>query len=223
MLLSWTVHPIFCRRVLVDNVTILTDGPNPDGLDPDSCSDVLIQNCFISTGDDCIAIKSGKDADGRAVNISSNNITVRNVHFGNGHGMTIGSEMSGNVTNVLFTDCVAQGTDNGPHIKSTIGRGGKVENVSYVNIRLEGVENGLNIQENYNGANASGPVPVIRNISYINITGTATETAGAFECLSQMPCKEVTMRNVNIAGAKKGFSCENVQGEASNVEPKSCL
>merc|ERR1712129_220290 len=97
------------------------------------------------------------------------------------------------------------------------------ENVSYVNIRLEGVKNGLNILENYNGANASGPVPIIRNISYVNITGTATDSAGEFECLSQMPCQEITMRNIDITGAEKGFTCENVQGDGSNVQPKSCL
>merc|ERR1712087_5739 len=153
---------------------------------------------YISTGDDCIAIKSGKDADGRAVNISSNNITVRNVRFGNGHGLTIGSEMSGNVTNVLFEDCYAEGTNNGPHIKSTIGRGGRIENVTYRNIKLKNTENGITISESYNGANQSGPVPIIKNVRYENVTGTVTNAAGMLDCLQQSPCTGIDMANIDI-------------------------
>ena len=183
----------------------------------------MIQNSYISTGDDCIAIKSGKDADGRAVNISSNNITVRNIEFGNGHGITIGSEMSGNVTNIIFQDSVAKGTDNGPHIKSTIGRGGKVENVIYRNIELKDVENGIALSENYNGANQSGPVPILRNISFINISGTATKEAGQFDCLSEAPCEDIVMMDVNISLKEHGFECQNAYGQSTRVEPKSCI
>ena len=105
-----------------------------DGIDPDSCSNVLVQDCYVSTGDDCIAIKSGKDADGRAVGIPTNNVTIRNMRFGKGHGISIGYEMSGNVTNVIFENFAMDSTERGPRVKSQRGRGGLVANITYKDI-----------------------------------------------------------------------------------------
>eukprot|EP01084_Bolivina_argentea_P115765 205810_1 len=219
----WTCHPCFCSNVIIDNITISTDGSNTDGIDPDSCKNVLIQNSYISTGDDCIAIKSGRDEDGRAVNISSNNITVRNMRFGNGHGISIGSEMSGNVTNVLFDGLFMDGTNDGPRIKSAPCRGGKVVNITYKNIVMEGVQTGIALTKQRNDcANKTIVFPEFTNIFYQNITGTATKQAGSFICLEQSPCYDVYLKDVNIT-ANDGFECQYVHGQSVDVEPKSCV
>jgi polygalacturonase len=123
----WTTHILFSENVHVRNVHIDTASPdnvdNADGIDPDSSKNVLIEDCFISSNDDVIAIKSGINEDGRAVGIPSSNITVRNMYFESGHGLSIGSETSGGINDVFITDIQLNGTDRGVRIKSQAGRG----------------------------------------------------------------------------------------------------
>jgi polygalacturonase len=136
----WTIHPLMCRNITVDGVTIITDGaPNGDGCDPESCSNVLIQNCFFNTGDDCIAIKSGRNNDGRKWNIPSENIIVRRCTMENGHGgVVIGSEISGGYRNLFVEDCEM----NSPELERVIRiktnncRGGAIENVYVRNVNV---------------------------------------------------------------------------------------
>ena len=81
---NWQTHPMFCNHVWISNLTVASVGvPNGDGIDPDSCSDVLIEDCDLATGDDCIAIKSGRNEDGLADNVSTRDVLIRNMHFGN--------------------------------------------------------------------------------------------------------------------------------------------
>ncbi len=102
----WEVTPLYCTNVTVRNVKIDSHGPNNDGCDPDSCTDVLIENCVFSTGDDCIAIKSGRNRDGRRVGAPTENVIIRNCEMKDGHGgLTIGSEMSAGVRNVFVENC----------------------------------------------------------------------------------------------------------------------
>ena len=102
----WTLHPLMCESLIVRGVTIENDGPNGDGCDPESCKNVLIENCIFNTGDDCIAIKSGRNNDGRAWSLPSRNIIVRNCQMKDGHaGVAIGSEISGSCYNVWMEDC----------------------------------------------------------------------------------------------------------------------
>ncbi len=215
----WTVHPLFSTHILIENITINTVGPNTDGIDPDSCEDVTIKGCFISTGDDCIAIKSGMDADGRAVGIPSNHILVENMYFRSGHGISIGSDMSGNVTNVLFRNLTLDGTDKGPRIKSERGRGGMVANITYENLNVK-VGMGISISEYYNSG-AEGVPPLFRDINILNMSGSAS-TAGQFDCLPESPCHGIVLENINI-DSSNGFSCENAYGTSTNVSPTSCL
>jgi polygalacturonase len=103
----WIINPVLSTNVTVRGVTVTSHGPNNDGCNPDSSRDVLIENCLFDTGDDCIAIKSGKDADGRRVNVPSENIIIRNCTMKDGHGgVVLGSETSGGVRNVFAEDCV---------------------------------------------------------------------------------------------------------------------
>jgi polygalacturonase len=102
----WQVHPVLCTNVTVRGLHISSHGPNNDGCNPESCRDVLIENTYFDTGDDCIAIKSGRNADGRRLAVPSENIVIRNCRMKDGHGgVTIGSEMSGGVRNVFVESC----------------------------------------------------------------------------------------------------------------------
>ena len=102
----WEVHPVLCRNVIVRNVDISTHGPNNDGCDPESCRDIVVQGCIFDTGDDCIAIKSGRNRDGRRLNAPCENLVIENCTMKDGHGgVSIGSEASGGVRNVFVRNC----------------------------------------------------------------------------------------------------------------------
>eukprot|EP01084_Bolivina_argentea_P263203 445381_1 len=224
----WTLHILFCNNILIDNISIFTDSPNGDGIDPDSCSNVLIQNSYITTGDDQISVKSGKNADGRAVGISSNNITIVNMIMGKGDGLTIGSEMSGNVTNVLFENItINDETWKGIFIKSNNDRGGMVENITFKNIICKNIKTeGILITEYYGSSNdKTDYYPIFKNISIINvnISISTDNTDGIFNCSKQIPCTDILLDNVNVYGGSSSFDCNNAYGKSLNTQPKSCL
>jgi polygalacturonase/rhamnogalacturonyl hydrolase YesR len=128
----WVIHPLLSNDVTVRGVKIWNEGPNGDGCDPESCSDVLIENCIFHTGDDCIAIKSGRNMDGRKWNIPSQNIIVRNCEMQDGHGgVVIGSEISGGCRNVYVENCQmdSPNLDRVLRIKTNSCRGGVIENI----------------------------------------------------------------------------------------------
>ena len=135
----WQVHPVLCTNVTVKDLSIQAAGPNTDGCDPESCRDVLITNCSFDTGDDCIAIKAGRNADGRRVNVPSENIVIRNCRMKNGHGgVTIGSECSGGTRNVFAEDCEldSPALEFAVRIKTNAMRGGTIENVFARRLRV---------------------------------------------------------------------------------------
>lgn len=135
----WLLHPLMSQNVTVRRVTMDSHGRNNDGCDPESCTDVLIDSCYFNTGDDCIAIKSGKDEDGRVWMIPSRNIVVRNCTMNDGHaGCGIGSEITGGCENVWVTDCTmgSPNLDRIIRIKSNPERGGEVKNVYVRNINV---------------------------------------------------------------------------------------
>lgn len=136
----WTIHPLLCENLTVRGVTINTSGaPNGDGCDPESCKNVLIENCFFNTGDDCIAIKSGRNGDGRRWNVPSENIIVRNCSMKNGHGgVVIGSEISGGYRNLFVENCEmdSPSLDRVIRIKTNNCRGGVIENIYVRNVTV---------------------------------------------------------------------------------------
>ncbi|MDZ7925393.1 MAG: glycoside hydrolase family 28 protein [Marinagarivorans sp.] len=140
----WLLNPVLCKSVTVRNVNLDSHGPNSDGCDPESCDHVLIENCTLNTGDDCIAIKSGRNADGRRINVPSQNIVIANCNMRDGHGgVVIGSEISGGVNNVFVENC----TMNSPlleraiRIKTNSIRGGLIEHIRIRNIEVGVVQN----------------------------------------------------------------------------------
>ena len=172
----WVIHPIFCEDVIVRGVNIFNRGPNGDGCDPESCKNVLIENCIFDTGDDCIAIKSGRNMDGRKWNIPSENIIVRNCKMANGHGgVVIGSEISGGYRNLFVEDCQMDSPelDRVIRIKTSTCRGGLIENVYVRNITVGQCKEAvlrINLQyENREQCNR-GFTPTVRNVHLKNIT-----------------------------------------------------
>lgn len=172
----WVIHPLFCQNLIVRNVTINGLGPNNDGCDPESCKNVLIEGCSFNTGDDCIAIKSGRNADGRRWATPSENIVVRNCKMKNGHGgIVVGSEISGGYKNLYVENCEMDSPqlDRVVRIKTSTCRGGVIENLFVRNIKV-GVCNEavMRINLQYEGkekCDRSFP-PVVRNVNLENIT-----------------------------------------------------
>ena len=149
----WTIHPVFCDNVIVRGVTIDSHFPNNDGCDPESTSNVLIENCTFRTGDDSVAIKAGRDTDGRSTGRPSENIVVRNSIFHSEcNGLCIGSEMSGGAANI-YMEHVAIGTvKNAIYFKSNKDRGGYIRNVNVNNITVERARGAiLRFETNYFG------------------------------------------------------------------------
>ena len=128
----WVIHPLKSEDVTVRGVYINNDGPNGDGCDPEACNRVLIESCYFNTGDDCIAIKSGRNRDGRERAMESQNIIIRNCEMKNGHGgVVIGSEISGGARNIFAHDCVmdSPNLERVLRIKTNSCRGGVIENI----------------------------------------------------------------------------------------------
>jgi polygalacturonase len=213
---AWTIHPIHCENVTVDKVTVINpaDSPNTDGIDPDSCRNVRISNCYVSVGDDCVTLKSGQESNGRDRLAPCENIAITNCTMAHGHGgIVIGSEMSGDVRRVVISNCVFTGTDRGIRLKSRRGRGGVVEDIRVTNIVMENVLCPLTMNLYYAcGAwgdqtvadKQSRPVtdgtPRFRRIHLSHITAREVKYAAGFLFgLAEMPLQDVSLSDVSIA------------------------
>ncbi len=170
----WEVNPVLCTNVIVRGLNIMSHGPNNDGCDPESCKDVLIEDCLFDTGDDCIAIKSGRNNDGRRVATAAENIVIRRCTMKDGHGgVTIGSEISGSCRNVFVEDCNMDSAnlDRVLRLKSNLIRGGIIENVYMRNINVGRVASAvLQIDFVYEGNPQGAFKPIARNITMEHIT-----------------------------------------------------
>ncbi len=174
----WEINPVLCTNVVVRGVSISSHGPNNDGCDPDSCRDVLIENCTFDTGDDCIAIKSGKNGDGRRVGVPSENIIVRRCVMKDGHGgVVVGSENSGGVRNVFAEVCLMDSPNlqRALRLKTNAERGGFIENVFLRNITVGRVSDSiLTIDLVYSRVTQGPFAPVVRNVLMEKVTGTSS-------------------------------------------------
>ena len=171
----WIIHPIKSENVIVDGVNVTSHGPNNDGCDPEYSKNVIIRNCSFNTGDDCIAIKSGRDGDGRRVAIPSENIVVKDCKMFDGHGgVTIGSEISAGVRNIYVDNCDMDSPelDRAIRIKTNTRRGGTIENIFVRNVRVGEVKEavlGINMFYAVHGNQTGSYMPVVRNILLENI------------------------------------------------------
>ena len=216
----WTINPVYCENVTIQGITITNPehSPNTDGINPDACRYVHISNCHLSVGDDCITIKSGRDADGRRVGRACENITITNCTMLDGHGgVVIGSEMSGDVRKVTISNCVFDGTDRGIRLKSMRGRGGIVEEIRVSNIVMKNIARDAIILNMFYHPTPDEPVsertPRFRNIHFSNITISESNRAGSLLGLPEMPIENITFNDINIQ-AEEGFLVK----QGNNIE-----
>jgi polygalacturonase len=216
----WEVTPWECTNVIVRNVKIDSHGPNNDGCDPDSCRDVLIENCTFDTGDDCIAIKSGRNRDGRRVAKPTENVIIRNCIMKDGHGgVTIGSEMSGGVRNVFVENCKLSSPDlnEALRFKTNAMRGGTIENVFFRNIEIGEVSDAILQVDFYYEEGPNGPEkPIVRNISIEDLTARKAKYALFLKAFPGAPIRNVRMERCSISGVEKENVIENVEGLTMN-------
>jgi unsaturated rhamnogalacturonyl hydrolase len=217
----WEVHPVLSQNVTVRGLNIKTHGPNNDGCDPESSRDVLIEDCVFDTGDDCIAIKSGRDDDGRRVGVPSENIIIRKNIMKDGHGgVVIGSEISGDVRNVFVEDCKmdSPNLDRALRFKSNAKRGGVMENIYMRNVEVGRVAEAiLTIDLLYFGE--QGPHrPIVRNVQIENVTSTSSPRVMWVVGFPGVTIDEIRFRNCTFRGVEStevinhagSFSFENV-------------
>lgn len=235
----WTITPTYCENVIIRKVKIITfgdlgDQPNGDGVNPSSSRNVLIEDCEFSTGDDCIAIKAGRDDDGLRVNKPCENIIIRNCKGFVGHGgIVIGSETSGGVRNVFAENCQFYGTDRVVRIKTTRGRGGIIENMLFKNLTGDSIQKeAIRIYMRYN---PQGPLverlpaqpvtkatPIVRNLRFENIEikngkGYSVELLG----LPEMNIENISFKNASL-GSLKGINISDAKSITfQNIQVKS--
>jgi polygalacturonase len=211
----WVLNPVYCTNVTIRNVTVNTLGANSDGCDPDSSTDVLIRNCSFSDGDDCIAVKSGRDTDGRRVGIPSQNIVIQNCKFQNGHGgVTMGSETSGGITNVFAENC----SMNSPSLqyamrfKTCPQRGGYIQNVYLRNCIVKTTQVGIHMTMQYctGGTN----YPAVRNVdirdcAFAGFSGGSSRAVFMQGLDSTNRITDVTIANCRFATAVLANSFSN--------------
>ena len=218
----WVIHPLHSTDITVRRVKMINDGPNGDGCDPECCDRVLIEDCFFNTGDDCIAIKSGRNRDGRERNMPSKNIIIRNCEMKNGHGgVVVGSEISGGCQNVYAHDCVMDSPEleRVLRIKTNSCRGGIIENINMRNIKVGVCKESvlkINLDYEHNEICCRGYYPTVRNIYMENVTSEKSQYGVQIIGLDEDTyVYDVTVKNCKFNGVKDGnFS----SGKTRNVQ-----
>jgi len=228
----WEINPVLCTNIIVRGVNISSLGPNNDGCDPECSKDILIENCTFQTGDDCIAIKSGRNDDGRRVGVASENIIVRNCHMLDGHGgVVIGSEISGNCSNVFAENSLMDSPNLNCvlRFKSNAVRGGVIHDIYVRDVQVGSVAKAaLLIEFNYQEG-ANGPyIPVLRNVVMSNITGESIPVVASVSTFPAAVIENIRIENCVFNGLKSANPLVNGDGITyanvtiiSNRKPKN--
>jgi polygalacturonase len=208
----WVIHPVLCNNVIVQRITVESLGPNNDGCDPECSRNVLIRDCYFNTGDDCIAIKSGRNNDGRRINVPSENIIIQHCTMKEGHGgVVIGSEVSGNVRNVFAEDCFmdSPNLDRVLRIKSNSKRGGIVENIFMRNVEVNQVREAAILIDLFYGNEVGSNIPVVRNISVDSLTCRKCKYAILVRAYKEHPVSNLLITNSIFQNVANGVKMEN--------------
>jgi polygalacturonase len=203
----WVVHPVLCRNIIVRKLDIMSHGPNTDGCDPESCNSMLIEDCTFDTGDDCIAVKSGRNADGRRLATPTQDVFIRRCRFKEGHGgITVGSEISGGVRNVFADDCHIDSPNlwYAIRFKNNALRGGRLENFYYRNLTVGQVGRAaITCDFNYEEG-AKGPFkPVLRNIVIENLRAENAVRVLDSQGLPGAPVQGIHLRDCSFQNVKQ--------------------
>ncbi|MCK9244985.1 MAG: glycoside hydrolase family 28 protein [Candidatus Marinimicrobia bacterium] len=211
----WEIHPVLCENMTVRKVTIVSHGPNNDGCNPESCRNVLIKDCYFDTGDDCIAIKSGRNGDGRRIKVPSENIIIQGCRMQDGHGgVVIGSEMSGDVRNIFAENCImdSPNLDRALRIKTNSLRGGVVENIYMRDVTVGVVSDAVvRIYFYYAEGDVGQYTPVVRNVYIENVSSKQSKYALLLEGYERSPIANVQLKNCRFDGVKKSSIIKNVR------------
>lgn len=218
----WEIHPVLCENVTVRRVRISSHGPNNDGCDPESCNGVLIEDCYFDTGDDCIAIKSGRNEDGRRIGVATENVIIRECEMKDGHGgVTVGSEISGGVRNVFAENCRmdSPSLDHALRVKNNASRGGLLENFYFRNISVGQVAHAvITIDFNYEEGAKGKFTPVMRNFSVDKLTSGKSKYGVDIQGLDGAPVYDLSITNSDFGNVADGNIVKNLKGlKLSNV------
>lgn len=230
----WTFHPVYCQDVHIHDMTIQAPWcqnyacANTDGIDVDSCSNVLIERNYINCGDDHVTVISGAGAAGRAFGMPSRNVTVRDNILGTGMGLSIGSSTSGGVEGVLYiNNTMTEQTGEwgqGAHIKTRVDYGGYIRDVAWVDCTflVSGSPGGALVIES--GYQSSGNCTAetcteVRDVVFRNLKFVRAGGLGSIQCYAARPCVNVTFESVHIA-ASGPWDCKHVaSGSVTDVSP----
>jgi polygalacturonase len=220
----WLINPVLCENVTVDSVSCISHGPNSDGCDPESCKNVVIKNCLFDTGDDCIAIKSGRNADGRRLNTPTENIVISHCKMREGHGgVVIGSEISGGVRNVFVEQCEMSSPhlDRGIRIKTNSVRGGVIENFFIRDITIGEVTTAIVIDFDYEEGDAGKFTPTVRNIDIRNLLCNNAKKVFQVRGYKRSPIQNLQLTNCHFKQVDDIGMLEQVENfSATNVTIK---
>uniref|UniRef100_A0A804PQI3 Pectin lyase-like superfamily protein n=1 Tax=Zea mays TaxID=4577 RepID=A0A804PQI3_MAIZE len=230
----WTVHPVYCSNVVMKDLTILAplDAPNTDGIDPDSSSEVCIEDCYIESGDDLVAVKSGWDQYGISFGKPSTNIVIQRVSGTTPtcSGVGFGSEMSGGISNVLVRDLHVWNSAQAVRLKTDVGRGGYITNITIASVAMEKVKVPIRFSrgaddhpdDRYDPA----ALPRISNVLVSDVVGVHLQRAPMLEAVPGAVYEGICFRNFSFRGIRRQqdsrWHCESVYGEAHDVFPAPC-
>ncbi|XP_042430327.1 probable polygalacturonase [Zingiber officinale] len=228
----WTIHPVYCSYVVLKDLTVLAPlhSPNTDGIDPDSSSHVCIEDCYIESGDDLVAVKSGWDQYGISVARPSTDIIIRRVSGTTPtcSGIGIGSEMSGGVNNVVVEGLHVWDSAAAVRIKTDVGRGGYITNVKLTDLRMERIKVPIRFSRGSNDHPDEGwdpkALPRIKGVHIANVIGFEVGKAPVLEGIKDAVFEDLCIRNVTLFVKKQEvkWQCEFVTGEAYDVSPVPC-
>ncbi|MGB3800706.1 MAG: glycoside hydrolase family 28 protein [Lewinella sp.] len=215
----WILHPVLSENITIQNVRVISHGPNSDGCDPESCRNVLIKNCYFDTGDDCIALKSGRNQDGRNSGRPIENVVVQGCEMKDGHGgVVIGSEVSGGARNIYAEDCNmdSPNLDRAIRIKTNKVRGGTIENLYFRNITVGEVREAvvrINMRYAIYSDTSQTFIPTVRNVFVENVTSEKSRYGLLLEGYDEEhPIRDVHLTNCNFEGVAEGNKIEFVEG-----------
>lgn len=219
---QWTLHPVYCENVVIRRVHVRTAGPNTDGLNPDSCRNVLIEDSDFCTGDDCIAINSGLNEDGWRVKRPCENILIRNCSMTGGHGaVVIGSAISGDVRHVYAHNCSIHSTMQGLRLKSMRGRGGTVEDITFEDIKIHDVSNEaiqVNMFYEYSTVMPRSKKPsLFRDIHFRRIYGTGSQTGIMLKGLPEQKLDHITLEEVQLHSKNAAIISDTKDLKLNNI------
>ncbi|XP_050227793.1 probable polygalacturonase [Mercurialis annua] len=231
---SWNVHPVYSSNIVVQGITILAplNSPNTDGINPDSCTNTRIEDCYIVSGDDCVAVKSGWDQYGIAFGMPTKQLVIRRLTCisPTSAAIALGSEMSGGIQDVRAEDITCINTESGVRIKTSVGRGNYVKDIYVRRMTMHTMKWVFWMTGNYGSHpdNNYDPnaIPIIENINYRDIVAENVTMAARLEGIAGDPFTGICLSNVTIGLTKKPkklqWNCTDIQGISSNVTPKPC-